>query len=426
MAMPALPGLKRLERATNRVLSRWPDVVSAPAQDREAIVRDIQRRVSQNDWRGATLAEVVRAARVIFEPEFRSRISLTKVRGFFRRETRVSTNPAFLGAMASIYLATYEPAKGHTKRLAKALDSSKSRLAGRWPDILRTYPDLFAPGRPEISIAKAMIAMPDPWRGLQAKGFKNPHAGGMLRYAHLAFVQHAAPRLMHPDAVEQMLTWLKPGNREALHGGAAPAIEALLAPWIKESPPEDLKERLVEALLACYGDPRVRSAGAWDHVAEGRKNVMLRWLTGANIQFFLDVVTAVEKSHMWEPRREFWWSLYEMGEITAAWVAFSDAAVDKAHSSAIEDNRAFRLTFGKQIVGGGRKDTSLLILRMRSNCIVVEGSHSYKVHIFPPGHAHAPKLFEPEYDCERIRLTPGSVSIAHYSGWEWRVRSEIL
>ena len=427
LVAPGLPTLNRLESAINRIVSRWPDVVAAPASDRETIVRKMQKRIASNRWQGATLAEVVRAARVIFEPEFRGRIALTKVRSFFRREIRVSTNSAFLSAMASIYLATYQPKRSHSVRLARALNQSKDRLGRHWPKVLGHFPDLFEPGRPEHSIATAMLAMPDPWSGLQTLGFKNPHSDGLLRYAHLAFVRLCAPRLGTDEAVQHLLAWLRPAGREPMMAGAAPAIKALLDPWRRSNPNEELQERLIEGLLARYGDPRVRGIRVWDEVGEDHRNVMLRWLTGASIQFFLDVVTAVETSHMWEPRRKFWWSLYERGEITAAWVAFSPAAAERASSLNDQNSAATHLEFGKQVVGGGRRDTSLLILRTRKKShIVVEGSHNYKVHIFADSHPQAPKLFEPAYDCEQIRFAQNVIAIPHYSGWEWRVSSVIL
>lgn len=58
--------------------------------------------------------------------------------------------------------------------------------------------------------------------------------------------------------------------------------------------------------------------------------ILMRWLTGENIRFFLDVVSAVETSHMWEPRRKFWLSLYNQERIDAAWVAFSAGGVKRS------------------------------------------------------------------------------------------------
>ena len=70
------------------------------------------------------------------------------------------------------------------------------------------------------------------------------------------------------------------------------------------------------------------------------------------------------------------------------------------------------LAYGEQTAGGSRLHTSLLILKI-GNCIVVEGSHNYKVHVFRDSDRRAPRLFEKKYDCERIRLAPGHREQAH-------------
>lgn len=124
---------------------------------------------------------------------------------------------------------------------------------------------------------------------------------------------------------------------------------------------------------------------------------------------------------MWAPRRKFWLGLHDQKRIDAAWVAFSKEGVEFARRKGA-DNRFLR--FGRQEAGGSRTNTSLLILKI-GNKIVVEGSHSYKVHVFKDDHPKAPKLYEGRYDCEHIRLLPGSWSVAHNGDWQGRVLEHI-
>ena len=416
----AIPSLDRLTSACDRVLSRWPDVVSAPRDDREAIVVEMLRRVQSENWEGATLASVIRAGRVVFEPDFRARRDLRPLREFYVRETEKSTSPGYLGAMMSIYLGSYEPGAGHSRDLARALNQARAYVTGRWLRLLENTPYLFDSRHVERSIGKAMQGMDDPWKGLKKMGFQNPHAIGLLYHAHLAYVAEVKPELRKPFRVAQMLGWLKPAGRDVRSSGAREAVEALLNPWKSREPPDDLRDRLIEGLVSAYGDPRIRRGGVWAQVHEKFKSVLLRWLTGANIQFFLDVVTEVEESHMWQPRREFWWKLYKQKQIDAAWVAFSPKAAITAKRQAHRVGRS-DLSFGKQTAGGSRSNTSLLILKI-GDCVVVEGSHSYKVHVFRSNDPLAPELFAQEYDCEQIRLAPGHREQAHHSGWERRVR----
>ena len=392
--------------------------------NRELIVREMLRRVQWDDWETATLASVTRAGRVAFEADFRARRDLRRLRDFYVREAEASTSQAFLGALMSIYLGSYEPGGRHTRDLAAALDYSRDRLGRRWSGLLQNVQFLLDPRNAARRLGAAMCQMDEPWSGLVRLGFHDPHASGLLYHAHLAYVDGMEPALRTESGVLRMLGWLAPIGRQARLTGAKEAIEALLRPWKSREPPSNIRDHLIEGLVASYGDPRVRRGGVWPQVHSDCRDALLRWLTGANIQFFLDVVSEVETSHMWQPRREFWWDLYERGRIDAAWVAFSPNAARTARKLAQGAEKPGHLAYGEQTAGGSRRQTSLLILKI-GNCIVVEGSHSYKVHVFRDSDRRAPRLFERQYDCERIRLAPGHREQAHHVGWQQRVRELI-
>lgn len=420
----AVTSLDRLSAAGRRVHTRWPDVMPAPLANRESIVREMLRRVEQDDWETATLAAVTRAGRVAFEAEFRERRELRELRDFYVREVQASTNEAFLGGLMSIYLGSYEPGARHTRALAGALEGSRERLGRRWSGLMRNVRFVLDSRSAARRLGAEMCRMSDPWSGLVRLGFHDPHAPGLLYHAHLAYVDGMGAASRTESGVRQMLGWLAPSGREPRVTGVKEAIEALLRPWKSREPTGGIRDLLIEGLVASYGDPRVRRGGVWPQVDEDCRDVLLRWLTGANIQFFLDVVSEVETSHMWQPRREFWWDLYERGRIDAAWVAFSPNAAQTAQRLAEGAEKPGHLAFGEQTAGGSRRQTSLLILKI-GNCIVVEGSHNYKVHVFRDSDRRAPRLFDKKYDCERIRLAPGHREQAHLGRWQERVRELI-
>ena len=421
--VPPPPSLNALASTCARIEARWPDVMPAPEKDREVIVREMAGRVRNGDWEGATVAAVVRAARLAFDRELRMprglQADLEELRQFCYRETRVSSRPAFVGAMFSIYLAAWAPDSGPTRALATALKRS-GNLPSKWSALLKRAPDLLDPKVAARRLGQAMRSMDDPWAGLVELGFRDPQAPGLLLHAHLAYVAEVKPRLRERPQAERMLHWLKPPGREARIAGAAEAIDALLDPWRSGRPSEALRDLLVERLVAAFGDPRMRMAGPWGEVRPECRDVMLRWLTGADIGFFLDVVSQAEESHMWEPRRRFWWGLYEEGRIAAAWVAFCPLADTIAAGLRSEDGGPSVFHYGKQTASGTRSTTSLLIMQI-GDCVVVEGSHSYKVQVFRRGDRRVPSLFKERYDCEEIRLTPGHEQQAHLGRWEERV-----
>jgi len=418
----SLPAPAKLLTSVNRVLARWPDIVPEPPErDRDRLVAEMLRRLEADDWQNVNVSFVTSAARALFDPERRNRYELARLRRFYCDEIEVNESRTFLAAMMSIYLGSYVPGANHTTALAASLSKVVARLDSRSRLLLDTVPEVLSPSHAASAIAAKMMEMSNPWTGLRGINLRSPHAPGIMDFAHLAFVQALAPSLDHRGAVDRLLGWLKPEGQEARMTGAGEAIAALLLPWRGEEPPEDLRSELTTTLVSCYGDPRVRKGtGAWAAVPGELMAIFLRWLAGENIKFFLDVVSAVEDSHMWAPRKKFWLGLYNQKRIDDAWVAFSKAAARYARNSV--GNRIIK--FGHQTAGGSREDTCLLILKIGRK-IVVEGSHSYKVHIFDEKNPRAPKLHQLSYDCEAIRSLPGARAKAHLGYWEGWVLENI-
>ncbi|TCN30177.1 EH signature domain-containing protein [Sinorhizobium americanum] len=413
---PALPALNSLVSRAERIISRWPDVIANPPEkDRERLVAIVRDRYERDDWDGTRLSLMTSAARALFDQDRRNRDDLADLRDFYYRETKASTRAGFLGGMFSVYMESFEAAADHTLQLATALADAVEHLGARWRKLLDAVPDMLSPAIVANAVARKMIAMEHPWSGLQQLGIRSPHAPGLMNSAHLAYVTRIEPHLNTRGEMERLISWLKPDTQQAKTTGAGEAIAALLGHWTNRSPsPEDLRY-LTESIVGIYGDPRVQRGGVWSAVPADRMAVILRWLTGENIRFFLDVVSEVEDSHMWEPRRRFWLGLHERGRIDAAWVAFSDSAAKAARRRGAANKGT--LKFGLQTTGAGRANTSLLILKIGRK-IVVEGSHSYKVHIFDEANQRAPTLYQWKYDCEEIRFIPGSDAKAHHGNWQ--------
>lgn len=421
--MPPLPAPGRLRSAVERVHARWPEIIADPPEtDRERLVAEMARRLRDDHWEGATLRLATAAARALFDQERRAKATLGSLRDFYYAETRASTNPSFLGAMFSVYLDSYEPGAPHTRALAQSLGGAKAGL-GAHAGLIRHLPDLLDPARAPDVVAARMMTMRDPWSELKAIGMPAPHAPGLMDHAHLAYVRRLEPGLSGRTERNRLFAWLRPDGHTARASGASEAITALLKPFEARDPSTEDATHLTEMLVGCYGDPRINPGGAWSGVPRSRLDTLLRWLTRRDISFFLDIVSRVEVSPMWEERRTFWLGLHEQGRIDAAWVALSGAGVKLARKL-VAQSPGLSNAFGEQTAGGGRSNTSLLILQV-GNRIIVEGSHSYKVHIFSASQRTTPRLYQPTYDCEQIRLIPGSEARAHQGGWQNWVEERI-
>lgn len=423
---PGLPALKPLAAAAERVLQRWPDVVpNPPERDREGLVQRMKAHLDQDRWAGVRMSLVSAAARAAFDEVRRQRSDLAGLRAFYLEEIRASTRPTFLGAMTAVYLESFVPDAPHTRDLARALGDVRARMGARWRKLVDAVPELLDPSAAPDAIARKMVGMRSPWIDLKELGLRAPHAPGLMDFAHLAYVARLEPHLKRRAELDQLFAWLKPdGQASARMSGAPEAISAVLGHWRTSAPAPDDLSVITQSLVGLYGDPRVRRGGAWAGVASDRLAVIMRWLTGENIRFFMDVVSAVEDSHMWEPRRRFWLKLHAQRRIDAAWVAFSSSGAEYARRVLASRGARGVLNYGRQSAGGARANTSLLILKSGSK-IIVEGSHSYKVHVFREADPRAPTLYQGEYDCERIRLTSGAEAKAHLGDWQGWVEERI-
>ncbi len=421
---PTIPSLQRINVASERILNRWPDIVLLPPEkDRERLVAEMFRRVKENSWIGTRLSFVNSAARALFDEERSSRPDLAELRDFYYREIVVSVSRSFLGAMFSIYISTFNPDAIHTKMLAKALEAASNKLGSRWQQLLDLIPEILTVNLAAKSIAIRMVGMEKPWDGLKKLGLRSPHAPGLMDFAHHQYIERLIPKLHERSVMERLLVWLKPDGQEARNSGSGAAVLALLRASNRNQQSDDDRFYLYENLVLIYGDPRVKKSSPWINVPESEMAGLFTWLTGENIKFFLDVVSKVEESHMWEPRRNFWLKLYTQGRISAAWVAFSPDGAIEARKIRSDSGSGSSINFGRQNASS-RKDISLLILKI-GNKIVVEGSHSYKVYIFDDRSANAPKLYEKIYDCELIRLKAvDGLARAHTGYWQdWVMRN---
>lgn len=421
----ALPDTGPVRAAIKRISERWPDLPSLPAErDREKLLRRFALRMQADDWAGCSLAEAAQALRIACLPEFRTSAYLPALTLLLEETARQKT-PLLVSAAMGAYLETWLPGDAVTCALAERLRKAGGQaLPRRWHSLADALPALFDADTAHRAVADRMSAAEDPYAALRALGVPDPHGPGLWAAAQGLWLERIAPSLTTAEGVERLLRWLRPeAARAPLPGDrAARAIAALIRAWGARIPPEELVDRITNRLTDLYGDPRLRCEGPWGALDPPLLDRYKRWLAGANLRLFLDVITKAEKrytpasqAHMWEPRRRFWLDLYERGRILEAWPAFSPGA----RVVASDMLRQGRLHFGQQ---NQRQNLSLLLMRIRGaqgDKIVVEGSHNYKVHIFRADAPNAPALYRPLYDCEELRVRPKQKSIVHHIGnWQ--------
>lgn len=400
LAPISAPSLVNLERAVHRVLERWPNGIR-PNLNREQLARDMLDRLNRWDWSNVSIYRVIEGAAAIFDRDRREREEFSFLREFYLREIRQSENESFMSGCFWGYLDNFDPASSATKMMAETLAARRGKFSASVEHLLAALPLLLSPDRAVTELGGKMMGFDDPYGEMKQLGFPSPHSPGLLQHVHFEFVRRMAPHLDKENYQKRLLLWLNPvEGRSALQTGAREALQALLEPWRTRSPAELMRQHLTRAILAAYGDPRIKPGGIWAGFDHDLMGVLRRWLTGESMQTFCDVISKTQNSHQWVTRREYWLELFRRGRIDEAWVAFSDAAMRyaKDHYAGTEgDNYVHR--FAEQCDRGG--GTSLLIMKI-GNKIVIDGCHDFRTYIFDFRDLNAPRLYQSKYYCKDI------------------------
>ena len=187
-----------------------------------------------------------------------------------------------MNGMADVYYESYAPGSAVLKRFGAALCRRSALLNSRWALALASFPGVFNVGKAHIDIAESMAKMELPHEELPHLGIVTPFEGGLMENAHQVFIQKLAPQLSRRDGVERLFNWIRPAPGVVRQAGAVAIITALMSHWATRDPSDELRELIVENLIATYRDPRV-DTGQWQGVEKALMNIVYRWLTKADM-----------------------------------------------------------------------------------------------------------------------------------------------
>lgn len=196
-------------------------------------------------------------------------------------------------------------------------------------------------------------------------------------------------------------------------------IESLLMPWANQTPAKNHQNYWQNWLLKRFGDPRflAQRERNWAGADKSAQAVMRRWLVGATIKQFFDIIDQLALEHQWRYRRAFWEAYYDAEHIEDAWVILGK----KARVHAIQ-------TFGKETPFGNLENAqdqtqAVLLLKLRE-CIIAEWSHNGACRAWNIGSEHCPDLLSASYKAEGLRKN-GIFKLIHNGDWQPKLAEHI-
>lgn len=248
-----------------------------------------------------------------------------------------------------------------------------------------------------------------------------------MSHVHRAWLQKL-PEPRSVEAVAQIFCWVHPeGYKAANNDWIASALEKILSPWLNAQPSADFRQEMLTRITDAYGDPRKDSQQMWSQVPEKCRKLVIKWLAGKSMDALLSIITRSTANHMWPPRHDFWKGLYDRGLIEEAWIALSPSASKDAEYMFQTTKDPIYTMSGKQ-TSAKRRETCLLLMRV-GRYIVMEGSHDYRVHLFPLNDRTTSLLYREQYDAEELILPRGHKSACihdQHGAWMKWVEERVL
>jgi hypothetical protein len=405
-----------LDRAIERIDSAYPGVEKRPADDVSVKMAKVEAALQVNDWSGVSSGDM--SVAVFANIKGGAHLSV-ELRDFLGREMEATTNPLLLDAMCRGYLVGWASGNNETRTLASRLVTKAQLLPARWKNLFSKCPDFLDAENGCTVVGALMVDAHSPYSWLKEIGLPSPHDDGFMRQAHLEFLRQSPEAKSAPE-VDKLLAWASPlGKTEMLDTRAEEVVREILSPWVSRDCPQELREHCVDRLLKRFGDPRKEHQAFWAQIGESQRSVMLKWLAGKSMEAIFEIVTLAEQGsehgHQWAKRRRFWMGIYNKGRIDEAWVALGNKAIPYAKDLYQRTGDPSFMSYGRQ----SRRDTCLLFMKI-GNKTIVEGSHNFRVHVFPTPSRKTPSLYANNYDLQEIMLPKQhSDARVHDSGDNW-------
>lgn len=347
-------------------------------------------------------------------------------------ERRLATRGGALRTLIRVYLRDHEPARPGMKEVGELIQRRLARASGALSAPWKARHEhwrLFDANEGASCIARAVLDSAQPAElVVQQIGLGDDLADcGLALSAYASALQivrgsdsaNASSSLGR--RVLALLHWSARGDSLRYPELRVDLIEALLLPWATDPTQVDSETRsaTLAALVLWFGDPRTNLAG-WQGVDPGALEVVRRWLTGATLDTFFEVLDALadqreDGERLWQTRRRFWRAYFDNDYIDDAWLAFGAVARQRAD-----------LVMGRGFDAGGLSGTeatrSVILMRIR-NVVVVESSPMGRCLLWTESHKDCPPLHARTYLWDALRVR-SQEHFTHHGGdrghWQQR------
>lgn len=246
---------------------------------------------------------------------------------------------------------------------------------------------------------------------------------------HTRMLSHTSKQLrkntLTMKELERVFEFVELGNGTfRFYEKYAEIADNLLLPFLFNSKPSDIQESVHQFLIRHLRDPRFFPHN-WFGVSEDGKSVILKWIVGATLEDFFDLIGEIAKDTHWQYRRAFWQAYNLRGHISDAWIVLGPKAVYRS-------KRLFRketkLGHGRIMGGGIQSNQSVLLLKL-GGITISEWTHDGACRAWLMNSDSAPNFYDKEYYREELVENQDYRQVHLYSDrglWQSQLASWIL
>lgn len=319
----------------------------------------------------------------------------TELSSYYAKNNKRSNTKALIWA----YLTNYNPERKYFKDLGRLITSLIENQ--EWAEIWRqkhTSFNLFDSSKAHVNLAKAFTSTDYSISDFMESVHENWETGASPLFAEI-FREACRQSLNSQQKREILLTrimeWAVDDNHVLRYPFyKAELVNALLLPWLEQTPEDELKEVIKNFLLHYFDDPRLKPA-QWATVSQDAADVMFRWLAEANLRQFFAVVDEVANANHWGYRKAFWESYLKFN--MEAWVVFGPECERVSHRLFGKDLKYSRFK------GSGNQSNHAVLIMKIGDLIITEWSHDGACRMYHANSPEAPKMYQPKYEPEELK-----------------------
>ncbi len=309
-------------------------------------------------------------------------------------------------------IPTFDLIRTHLKQL---LDAPNSRRLRRWRELCSTY-ELLEPDGPDRFSRRWFEGVVEGDKFLETTGLPPEFSTSkFIECAAKHFIVELSSQLpnLTQNQLEQSLRQLETEDQVDLRFliWKRDIPDIVLTACNKETPPQALREVLQTFFLKHYGDPRFGTNSSWQFQRDDCRELMCRWLVGATLEAFFNLLDQVAIEHMWKYRRAFWQTYLDEGVINNAWIVLGPDAQEFVRDEFQTDN-----AYGEFIGGQIESNHAVLMMEIRG-LTIADWSHNGACRVWTDELTYAPKLYKKQYTRRELMgsryIDPPSLRVVH-------------